>query len=193
MSSRIEDLIEEIEVFVDGCKFQALSNTRVLVNKEELMEKLRELKLRTPDEIKQYRKLLANKEAIINDAQTKADQIVAAATAKANEMVEDTDITRQAVERANQMLLSAQSQAQSIVDEATIEANNVRMSAMNYTAAMLQNLDKIMDDGIRSMETNFTNLTNSMNTCREVVNKNQSELHASLTKTAEVEPIYDGN
>ena len=49
--SRIEQLIGEIEEYIDGCKFQPLSNTKILVNKEELEELLVELRLRIPDEI----------------------------------------------------------------------------------------------------------------------------------------------
>ena len=34
--SRIEQLIGEIEEYIDSCKFQPLSTTKILVNKEEL-------------------------------------------------------------------------------------------------------------------------------------------------------------
>ena len=35
MTSRIEQIISEIEEYVDSCKFQPLSNTKIIVNKEE--------------------------------------------------------------------------------------------------------------------------------------------------------------
>ena len=38
MMSRIEQLISEIEEYIDTCKYQALSNTKIIVNKEELEE-----------------------------------------------------------------------------------------------------------------------------------------------------------
>ena len=38
MSSKMEQIIEEIEEYIDGCKFQPLSNTKIIVNKEELEE-----------------------------------------------------------------------------------------------------------------------------------------------------------
>ena len=38
--SRIEQLIGEIEEYIESCKFQPLSNTKILVNKEELEELL---------------------------------------------------------------------------------------------------------------------------------------------------------
>ena len=57
MSSRIEQIIEEIEEYIDSCKFQPLSSTKIVVNKEELEELLRELRMKTPDEIKRYQKI----------------------------------------------------------------------------------------------------------------------------------------
>ena len=68
MSSRIEQIIEEIEEYVDSCKFQPLSSTKIVVNKEELEELLRELRMKTPDEIKRYQKIISNKDAILADA-----------------------------------------------------------------------------------------------------------------------------
>ena len=38
MSSRIEQIIEEIEEYVESCKYQPLSTTKIVVNKEELEE-----------------------------------------------------------------------------------------------------------------------------------------------------------
>ncbi len=38
MSSSIEQIIEEIEEYIDSCKFQPLSTTKIIVNKEELEE-----------------------------------------------------------------------------------------------------------------------------------------------------------
>ena len=36
--SRIEQIIEEIEEYVESCKYQPLSTTKIVVNKEELEE-----------------------------------------------------------------------------------------------------------------------------------------------------------
>ena len=61
MMSRIEQLISEIEEYIDSCKFQALSNSKIIVNKEELEELLVELRLRIPDEIKKYQKIISSR------------------------------------------------------------------------------------------------------------------------------------
>ena len=75
MTSRIEQIISEIEEYIDGCKFQPLSNSKIIVNKEELEELLTELRMKTPDEIKRYQKIISNKDAILADAQAKAEEI----------------------------------------------------------------------------------------------------------------------
>ena len=77
MSSRIEQIIDEIEEYIDGCKYQALSSTKIIVNKDEMEELLNELRTKTPEEIKRYQKIISNKEAILADAQAKADAIIA--------------------------------------------------------------------------------------------------------------------
>ena len=52
MSSKMEQIIEEIEDYIEGCKAYPLSNTKIVVNKEELEELIDELKTKTPEEIK---------------------------------------------------------------------------------------------------------------------------------------------
>ena len=61
MSSRMEQIIEEIEEYIDNCKYQPLSSTKIVVNKDELEELLTELKMKTPEEIKRYQKIISNK------------------------------------------------------------------------------------------------------------------------------------
>ena len=96
MSSRIEQLIDEIEEYIDSCKYQALSNTKIIVNKEEIDELLRELRMKTPDEIKRYQKIISNKEAILNDARTKAEALINEATVHTNELINEHEIMQQA-------------------------------------------------------------------------------------------------
>ena len=69
MASRIEQIIEEIEEYIDGCKPQTFSSSKIIVNREEMEELLNELRIKTPEEIKRYQKIISNKEAILADAQ----------------------------------------------------------------------------------------------------------------------------
>ena len=49
MSSRIEQIIEEIEEYIDrDCKFQPLSQTKIIVNKEHWLQSMVRSCLRLP-------------------------------------------------------------------------------------------------------------------------------------------------
>ena len=87
MASGIEEIIEEIEEYVDECKPSAFSPSKIIVNRDELESLLEELRTKTPEEIKRYQKIISNKEAILADAQNKADAIIAQAQIQTNELV----------------------------------------------------------------------------------------------------------
>ena len=92
MSSRIEQIIDEIEEYIDSCKFQPLSTSKIIVNKDQMDELLRELRMKTPEEIKRYQKIIANKDAILADAQAKADGMIEEAQIHTSELVSEHEI-----------------------------------------------------------------------------------------------------
>ena len=120
MSSRIEQLIDEIEEYIDNCKFKAFSTDIILVNKAEIDDLLRELRMKTPEEIKRYQKIISNKEAILNDAKQKAQELLNDATVQTNELISEHQIMQQAYAQANEIVEMATKQAQDILDNATI-------------------------------------------------------------------------
>ena len=72
--SRIEQLISEIEEYIDSCKFQALSNSKIIVNKEEMEELLVELRMRIPDEIKKYQKRYNEMKALLERFEAEVEE-----------------------------------------------------------------------------------------------------------------------
>ncbi len=177
MSSRIEQLIDEIEEYIDGCKYQPLSNTKIVVNKEEIDELLRELRMKTPDEIKRYQKIISNKEAILNDARAKAEALINDATVHTNELINEHEIMQQAYAQANEVVKMATQQAQEILDNATIEANNMRMAAMQYTDDILANVENLMTQTMRTTTDHYESFINALNHYNDVVNANRVELN----------------
>lgn len=191
MASRIEQIIEEIEEYVDGCKYQALSSTKIVVNKEELQEMLRELRMKTPDEIKRYQKIISNKDAILADAQAKADAIIQEANEKTQRMITESEIMKEAMEQSNDLLERTNQQAQEILDNATNDANNIRMGALQYTDDMLANLEKIMSHTIEGAGAKYSNFINAIQSCYDIVSKNRSELSPQAAPTNYGPADYD--
>lgn len=178
--SRIEQLISEIEEYIDSCKFQPLSTTRIIVNKEELDELLVELRLRIPDEIKQYQKIISNQEAILSDAQAKADALLADANAQTNELVNEHEIMQKAYAHANEIIEQANVQAQSIIDTAVIDANNIRQGSIQYTDDMLKSLQTIITHSMEGAQGRFDAFLSSMKSSYDIVSSNRRELSAGV-------------
>ena len=177
MSSRIEQLIDEIEEYIDNCKPKFMSNTDIIVNKEEMDELLRELRMKTPDEIKRYQKIISNKEAILQDARDKAQALIDEATVHTNELINEHEIMQQAYAQANEVVTMATAQAQEILDNATNEANEVRAAAMQYMDDMLAHLENVINSATQSANSNYENLVGSLNQYRDVIVSNRQELH----------------
>ncbi len=183
--SRIEQLIAEIEEFIDGCKTQPFSNNKILVNREELEELLVELRLRVPDEIKQYQKIISNQDAILNDARSQADAMLREATAHTNEMVNEHEIVQQAYAVANQIVDDANAQAQHILDAAVNDANNIRQGAIQYTDDMLAKLQNIIAHSMETAQNRFEAYMGSLQSSYDVVTGNRNELRVPEQPQAE--------
>ena len=90
--SRIEKIIDELEDYVETCKYQTFSTSNIVVNKEEILELLSELRENVPDEIRQYQKIISNQEAILSEAKTQANSIVKEANKMTEQLVDEHDI-----------------------------------------------------------------------------------------------------
>ncbi len=178
MSSRIEQLIDEIEEYIDSCKYQPLSNTKIIVNKNEMDMLLRELRSKTPDEIKRYQKIVSNKEAILKDAREKAQMLINEATEQTTELINEHEIMQQAYAQANEVVQLATKQAQDIVDNATLEANAIRDSMLQYADDMMANIENIISNAVEIANAHYGNLVSDLNSLNEVVQSNRAEFHA---------------
>ena len=176
MGSKIEQLIDDIEIYIDNCKAVPLSKSNIVVNKEQMDEYLHELRMSTPDEIKRYQKIISNKEAILNDARSKAEALINEATIHTNKLISEHEIMQQAYAQANEVVMIATKQAQEILDNATNEANNIRMYAMNYTDDKLKGLEDILTNSIDTSKMRYDNLINSLQGFLDVVSANRAEL-----------------
>lgn len=177
MSSRIEQLIDELEDYIESCKPKFMSNSEIIVNKDEIDELLRELRMRTPEEIKRYQKIISNKDAILNDARTKAQALIDEATVHTNELISEHEIMQQAYAQANGIVATAAKQAQEILDKATMEANELRTQASRYTEDRLTELESIVLSAIQASSSNYDKLLGSLGQYRDLIQSNLRALH----------------
>ena len=178
--SRIEQLIGEIEEYIDSCKFQTLSNSKIIVNKEEMEELLVELRLRVPEEIKKYQKIISQQDAILADAKGQAETMISDAKSRSEELVSDNEIMQQAYAKANELIRDAQNQADSIVNNAVADADQIRSNAIRYTDEMLASLETIISRSLDTATGHLNELKSSLTDSRSIVQSNRDALAKAL-------------
>lgn len=174
--SKIEQIINEIEEYIDGCRFQPLSNTKITVNKDELDDYLEDLKQSIPDEVKKYQRIIANRDAILKDAQDKADEMLRKANEMTSTLVSEHEIMQQAFREANIVIEEATAKANDIVQNATAEANELRSSAIQYTDDALGNIQNILNTAIEGMTVKYDGVMRSLQSSLEVTTKDRQSL-----------------
>ena len=150
---------------------------------------LRELRMKTPDEIKRYQKIISNKDAILADAQAKGDSLVADGQKRQQELVSQHEVMQQAYSQANETITNANKQAQDILDAATTDSNNIRMSAISYTDDMLENMAQIMGNTLSDAGEKYKGFISSLQGCYDVVIKNKQDLAPQINPASSVEGI----
>ena len=188
--SRIEQIISDIESYIDNCKFQPLSNTKIIVNKDQLEDMLNELRLKTPEEVKKYQKILNNKDAIIADAKEQAETIVNAAQIRTEELINEHEIMQRAYAQANALIEQATAQAQQILDNATNDANQIRIGAIHYTDDLLSQAESAIGRTLDTYTSKYDSLVNSLQECYDMVRNNRAELDVPPETEQSVQSEY---
>ena len=106
-----------------------------LINKENVLNLIDEIRLKPPDELKQARRIKEESENIIKDARVQADKIIDEARAKGIALIDEHEITRAANEKAAAILTKAEA--------TTAEMEN---NAVAYAESLLDRVESITAD-----------------------------------------------
>ena len=179
--NNIERIIGEIEDYIEGCKTNPLNRSTIMVQKEEITALLLDLREAVPDEIRQCQKIISNQNAILTDARARADSMIQEAKQTTEQMVDEHEIMQQAYATANQYTENARLQAQAIVDQATDEANSIRLGAVQYTDSMLQTMQTILQHSMDGAQKNYEGLMMELKSNLEIITSNRNVLAQGVT------------
>jgi hypothetical protein len=112
----IEDNLQEAIELVRSAKSMPLSSS-ALVSREDLLAVLEEAQRNIPEEIREARWALREREALMLEEQRKIDVLMERAQARADALVEQTEIVRQASITAQQIVADAQAASRKMVNE----------------------------------------------------------------------------
>jgi cell division septum initiation protein DivIVA len=175
-SSRIEQEIDDIFDFVESCRMQRLSSTKVVIPKDELYDLLDDLRRDIPEEVKKYQKILRQREKILDEAKSQADTILSDAQEQYKALVEEHAIMQEAYQQADITLREANEQAAQIIANARAQADEIGKGAIYYTRDMLEQAEKTMAAALESAANNARALETAMEGHLNIIRQNKSEL-----------------
>ena len=135
-----EALIRAALEVINTAKAMPLSAS-VLVSREELAELLEAALDRMPDELRQARWLLKEREEFLADKEREAEGLLEEVRVQAERMVQRTEIVRQ----ANHV-------AQRILDDANEEARRLRHEAEDYADQKLASFEIVLDRTMKTVQ-----------------------------------------
>lgn len=178
--SRIEQAIDEIYNYVEGCKPSKLTPSKVVVDREQLYDLLDELRLCAPEEIKRYQKIITNRDGILNEAQQRAEDMLAQAQNQTAQILDQSEIVQTAYQRAEEIMKQATEEAQRIVNQADAESAQMRKAALMYTNDLLSEAQQNIENSFREMDNKSRMLSSAMKNSMQLIRANKEELMAQL-------------
>ena len=134
-------LLENIEDILEKSKGVPISN-KVLVDKEEILEIISELRLKLPEELKQAKWIKEERQRILVEAQKEADDIVKEAENRIISMIDEHEITKKAYEKKAEIIETANEMSREISKGTKDYADNV----LNGIEVALQEALKIIQN-----------------------------------------------
>ncbi len=122
-------LIDKLDDLVHNSKPIPLSDN-VRVDKEEIYDLLDQMRATIPEEIKQARWIVKERQEMLAEAKREAERIIKEAREKQDDLIAQEEVTRQA-ERA----------AEDIVEDARSREREIRLGAEDYADEILNTLE----------------------------------------------------
>ena len=125
----IHEAIDRLEYLIGHSRQIPLTRT-VVVDQEEVLACIDDLRLSLPDEIKQARWTLQEQQRLLSEAQAEAARTVSKAGERALTMIGQHDLVKR-----------AEKQAEAVLKDAGLRAEETRRAADRYAWEVMQNLE----------------------------------------------------
>ena len=143
----VEELLELMEETLEEGTAVPFSPSKRIVDVDRMRDIIDEVRNNLPDEIRDSKKIVADREQIIKGARAESENIIKQAEERARGLVSDQEITKRAQQRAVEILTAAQQQAKEISHSAT-----------TYCETILKNSEEVLARSVSDIKNTRMNL-----------------------------------
>ena len=122
-------LIDKLDDVIHNARTVPLTDS-VMIDREEIYDLLDQMRSTVPEEIKQARWIVKERQEMLAEAKQEAERVVAESQERADKLASETEVVR-----------LAEKNAQQIVEEAHEREREIRLGAEDYADEMLANLE----------------------------------------------------
>lgn len=163
-------LLDELEEVIESCANLPLSG-KALIDRNDFLEILKEIRIVLPDEIKQSQWIKQERTSILEEAQNESESMIQNAKKESAEMIENAkresdeilskaeDHVRSLIEN-DAIVKESTRKAKIIIGNAEETAEEIRSGSLKYSDAILKNLQKNISDIMETLENNRMELKN---------------------------------
>ena len=135
-------LLEELEDLLEKSKNLPFSH-KTLVDKEEILEIIKEIRLKLPDELKQAKWIKEERQRILVEAQNEADEIIKEAENRIISMIDEHEITKKAYEKKVE-----------IIETANEMSREIKSGTEEYADNVLAGIEVALEDALKVIKNN---------------------------------------
>lgn len=135
-------LLETLEDILERSKGVPFSN-KCILDKEEILEIIKEIRLKLPEEMKQAKWVKEERQRILVEAQKEADDIVKEAENRIISMIDEHEITRKAYEKKAE-----------IIETANEMSREISKGTKDYADNILSGLEVALEDALKIIQNN---------------------------------------
>jgi len=135
-------LLETLEDILERSKQFPFSN-KSIVDKEEILEIIKEIRLKFPEELKQAKWVKEERQRILLEAGKEAEEIVKEAENRIISMIDEHEITRKAYEQKAQ-----------IIETANEMSREISKGTRDYADNILLNLESSLGEALQTVQNN---------------------------------------
>ncbi len=188
---KVLELLDEIVEIVDTSSGVPLTG-KILVDAEEILEIVKEIRVELPDEIQQAQWIKEERQKILEEARKEYEKIVADAKDQAAAMIDTNEITVQSKVRADEITRIAEANVKGLKMSTYDYIDNIlfgfqeKMSELNsvYLNQMFTNIQKTFEDINMTIDENRSEIKNM------IYNEN-GEIDAADAEYSEVDIIEE--
>jgi len=132
-------LVDRLENLIASSRRMPLIN-QIILKEADILNIVDSMRTTIPDEIKQARRIIQEKERILAQAQADASALLARAREETERAMNREGLLRAAEARSQELVRQAEEQAQMVVRRAEEHNEQLKTDADNYVAETLRNL-----------------------------------------------------